>query len=95
MGEEIATETMLRHLRSVRKHAEEAGLLGRVVQTTRSKPPVLVLVNPEARQLSEEISCRELAGVWWLHWSWDDPIARAVDMAGAMAAIRRVLGVRP
>lgn len=95
MSEEIATEPIVRHLQNVRRHAEEAGLLGRVVQTMRSKPPVLVLVNPEVRQLSEEIHCDEIAGVWWLRWSWGDPITRATDTADAMAAIRRVLGVRP
>ncbi|MCW2944570.1 MAG: hypothetical protein JWR24_1287 [Actinoallomurus sp.] len=95
MSHETPSGTTLRILQELKRHAEAAGLAGRVVQTTRSKPPVLVLVNPDARQLSEEISCRERgANDWWLHWSWGDPIGRATDTAGALAAIRRVLGTR-
>jgi hypothetical protein len=93
MGEETTAGTALRLLHDLKRHAGADGLACRVVQTTRNSSPVLVLVNPEARQLSEEISCRELAGVWWLFWSWGDPIVRATETAAAMAAIRRVLGV--
>lgn len=95
MGSETPSGPMIRILRELKRHAEAAGLAARVVQTSRSTPPVLVLVNPEARQLSQEIGCRERgADDWWLHWSWGDPIARADDPAAAMTAIRRVLGHR-
>jgi hypothetical protein len=92
MDHETPSGTISRILQELKRHAEAAGLAARVVQTTRSTPPVLVLVNPDVRQLSEEIACRERdAGDWWLHWSWGDPIARADDPAAAMVAIRRVL----
>jgi hypothetical protein len=93
MGHETQSGTMIRILQELKRHAEATGLTARVVQTTRSAPPILVLVNPDVRQLSEEITCRERgAGDWWLHWSWGDPFARADDPTAAMAAIRRVLG---
>jgi hypothetical protein len=95
MGKETTTGTMIRLLQNIRKCAEASGLAGRVVQTTRAHPPVLVLVNPDVRQLSEEISCKELApGDWWLYWSWGGQIGPAIDTAGAIAVIRRVLGTR-
>jgi hypothetical protein len=95
MGREIVTGTVIRHLHEVRKRAEEAGLLSRVVQASRSMPPVLVVVNPDAGRLCEEITCvRRGDGEWWLTWSWGDPICRADDVDGAAAAVLRVVGGR-
>ncbi|GAA4631331.1 hypothetical protein GCM10023196_060340 [Actinoallomurus vinaceus] len=93
MDDETTMGMALQLLNELKREAETVGLACRVIQTTRSSPPVLVLVNPEARQLSEEISCRELAGVWWLYWSWGDAIGRASDKGNIIVAIRRVLGV--
>lgn len=95
MGEETVAGSVIRHLHEVRKRTEEAGLLGRVVQTSRSRPPVLVVVNPDAGRLSEEITCEKRGdGEWWLMWSWGDPICRAEDTDGAAAAVLRVVGGR-
>ncbi|GAA0347185.1 hypothetical protein NE235_10240 [Actinoallomurus spadix] len=96
MGSETPAGTMIRLLQDIRKSAEENGLTGRVVQTSRSHPPVLVLINPDVHQLSEEISCKESSpGDWWLYWSWGGRIGRATDVSGAIAVIRRVLRTRP
>ncbi|MCO5970140.1 hypothetical protein [Actinoallomurus soli] len=96
MGNETPAGTMIRLLQNLQRRAEENGLAGRVVQTSRAHPPVLVLINPDIHQLSEEISCKEVnPGDWWLYWSWGGQIGRATDVTGAVAAIRRVLGTRP
>jgi hypothetical protein len=92
MGEETPAGTMIRHLQNVKKCAEETGLVGRVVQTDRARPPVLVVINPYAHAMSEEIACSlRDDGDWWLHWSWGEPICRADDLDAAAAAVRRVV----
>jgi hypothetical protein len=93
MGSETPAGTTIRLLQDLKQRAEAAGLVGRVVQTARTTPPVLVVINPHSRSLSEEISCRERGdGDWWLFWSWGDPICRADDLEHATAAVRRVVG---
>jgi hypothetical protein len=70
MGSETPAGRTIRHLQELKQRAEETGLVGRVVQTSRTTPPVLVVINPYSRSLSEEITCRERGdGGWWLYWS--------------------------
>jgi hypothetical protein len=95
MDTETPIEATIRLLQDLKTHAEGIGLVGRVVQTGQTDPPVLMVINPYSGSLSEEIGCKERAeGEWWLYWSWGDPICRAGDFEHATRAMQRVVGDR-
>jgi hypothetical protein len=94
MGTETPTGTTIRLLQNLKARTEALGLVGRIVQTGRTVPPVLVVINPYSDAMSEEIGCAERDGDWWLFWSWGEPICRATDLEYAVRAVRRVVGGR-
>jgi hypothetical protein len=94
MGTETRAGMTIRLLQDLKTHVEAIGLVGRVVQTSTAQPPVLVVINPYSDSMSEEISCGERDGDWWLFWSWGEPICRAWDVEYAARAMRGVVGGR-
>jgi hypothetical protein len=93
---ETPTGMAIRILHDLKQRAEAAGLPALIVRTGRTSPPALVVTNPSSRSLSEEITCRERNdGLWWLFWSWGEPICQADDLELATNAVRRVVTGRP
>lgn len=92
MGSATPTGMAVRSLHDLKKRVEEIGLVGRVVHSHQSKPPVLVVVNPDVGLLSEEVTCRERnANEWWFFWSWGAPMCPVADLDRATTALRQVV----
>jgi hypothetical protein len=90
-GEDDLRRECLRELAAVVE--ELAPLRATVRQATRTGPLVLRVVNPDAGNLCEEISCEvePVGHELWFSWSWGDAIGLAEDLWGVAHAIARVL----
>ena len=83
LAEGIEAETSLRP-RVVAAHGSDIGITS------------LHVVNPAARDLSEDIGCDLLDGEWWFTWalSTNGTLGPVHDVDGAVRIINRVLAAR-
>lgn len=51
----------------------------------------LHVVNPDARKLSEDITCRFENGRWSFYWSWDQVVGPVADVSQVADRIQFVL----
>jgi hypothetical protein len=51
----------------------------------------LIVVNPDASVLTENIYAVPERGTWWFWWSWNEKIAPVAETDAVAARIRHVL----
>ncbi|HEU5158424.1 MAG TPA: hypothetical protein VFU43_15625 [Streptosporangiaceae bacterium] len=97
MGDEPATELVLRHLDDLRTVLDTAGFVTKIEQIEQSGNVILFLrvINPNLVQLSEVIRCARHAGdggALWFFWSWGEPMCPARDVHRAAKELGHVVG---
>lgn len=82
----------LSYLELLLAQLDAQGLTARVIRT-RSGPPFLRVINPDAASLSETVTCAPIpeAADWYYWWSWGERMHQAEDPAGAAGKVVRVL----
>ncbi len=80
----------LEHLEALKHHLAARGFRARVVQP-RSKSTFLHVVNVEANQLSEDITCAQAEGELCFLWSWGMPITPVRHVESAVERVVYVL----
>lgn len=94
--EVIDDRRRLGYLEQLVAQLDAQGLVARVIRT-RSGPPFLRVVNPEAASLSENVTCAPIpeATGWYYWWSWGERMHQAEDPEGAAGKVVRVLRPTP
>jgi hypothetical protein len=82
--------TATAHLALLAERLQELGLHSRVRVTSR-RPPELIVVNPDAPVLTENIYAAPEKGIWWFLWSWNEKIAPVAEADAVAARIHHVL----
>lgn len=88
------TDKRVDYLEELVCELDSRGLVSRVVQARPDSPAFLRVINPNAANLSEHVTCGPVPDscehYYW--WSWGEPMHQVGDPGGAAAKVARVLG---
>ncbi|GAA2600096.1 hypothetical protein GCM10010411_37230 [Actinomadura fulvescens] len=83
----------LPYLDELRQKLSDRGFTARVVQA-RESPPFLRVVNAEAGQLAEDITCAPWGDELSFWWSWNAPICPVRHLESATERVTYVLNAK-
>ncbi|GGL42667.1 hypothetical protein [Planomonospora parontospora] len=83
-------DAAITHLERLRDQLVQRGLQARL-HTKDGRMPHLVVINPDAAVLSENIYAAPLEGDWRYWWSWAEPITSTEQIGVTVERIQYVL----